>query len=57
MFEVLNQDNVVCFKTENFSLAKIEAQRMKEELSENFTVWEIKQVWTTQSLEEAINEK
>lgn len=54
MFEVLNSDNVVVYKSNNINLAKMQAQRMREELAEQFTVWEIKQVWTTQTLDEAL---
>jgi hypothetical protein len=54
MFEVLNADNVVCFKTEAFAIAKAQAEKMKADLGENFTVWEIKQVYVTQTLDEAL---
>lgn len=54
MFEVLNQDNIICFKTEDFKKAKEIALKMKDELGENFNIYEHKQVWTTQTLDEAI---
>ncbi len=55
MFFVQNADNVDCFKTEDFEAAKRVAKQMKEECAENFSIIEIKQVWTTQTLDEAIN--
>ena len=57
MFIVENQDHVDCFKSESFVTAKQLALRMKEECGENFNIVEIKQVWTTQTLDEAINNK
>lgn len=54
MFYVQNSDNVDCFKTENFLKAKEIALKMKEELAENFTIVEVKEVWTTSTLDEAI---
>jgi hypothetical protein len=55
MFIVQNSDNVDCFKSESFNRAKEIAERMKDECGENFSIVEIKQVWTTQTLDEAIN--
>ena len=55
MFYVQNSDYVDCFKSESFEAAKKVALRMKDELGENFTIAEIKQVWTTQTLDEAMD--
>jgi hypothetical protein len=55
MFIVENQDHVDCFKSESFNVAKQVAERMKEECGENFNIVEIKQVWTTQTLDEAMD--
>lgn len=57
MFIVQNSDFVDRFKSEDFHSAKIIAVKMKEETGENFTIVEIKQVWTTQTLDEAIENK
>lgn len=54
MFIVQNADNVDCFKSESFEAAKRVASQMKEECSENFSIIEVKQIWTTQTLDEAI---
>lgn len=54
MFIVQNTDNVDCFKSESFVTAKEVAERMKVECGENFSIIQIKQVWTTQTLDEAI---
>lgn len=54
MFIVQNSDNVDCFKSENFDKAKDVALHMKADLGENFTIIEIKEVWTTQTLDEAM---
>ena len=48
-------DHVDCFKLESFAIAQKQALRMKDELGENFNIVEIKQVWTTTTLDEAFN--
>lgn len=57
MFIIVNSDNNDCFQHESFEVTKKEALKMKEELGENFRIIEEKEVWTTQTLEEAINSK
>lgn len=54
MFYVQNADNIDCFKTEDYETAKRVALRMKDELAENFSIVEVKQVWTTTKLDEAM---
>jgi len=54
MFIVQNDDHVDCFKSESIAKAKEVAIRMKDECGENFSIIEIKQVWTTQTLDEAM---
>ncbi len=56
MFIVENTDGSCCFKSESFAVARKRALRMKEELGENFNIIEIKQVWTTTTLDEAMKE-
>lgn len=55
MFIVQNNDNMDCFKSESFVTAKEVAVRMKDETGENFTIIQIKEVWTTQTLDEAVD--
>lgn len=54
MFYVQNSDHVDCFKSEDFETSKKVALQMKDELAENFSISEVKQVWTTQTLDEVI---
>ena len=54
MFYVKNADFETMYKTENFEQAKRFAYRMKAEIGENFTIEEVKTVYTTQSIDEAI---
>ncbi len=56
MFIVQNSDHVDCFKSQSFVTAKQVAERMKNECGENFTIIQIKEVWTTQTLDEAIKD-
>lgn len=57
MFEILNADNVFIAKFESFDEAKREAQRARADLGEQFFIYETKQVWTTQTLDEAMATK
>jgi len=54
MFYVQNSDYVVCFKSESFDEAKQVALKMKEDCGENFTIADLRIVWTTQPLDEAL---
>ena len=57
MFYVKNMKGVIThFCSEDFERAKEAAIGLKKEYGQNFLIEEVKQVWTTQTLEEAINE-
>jgi len=54
MFHVKDGANKIRRSRENFEEAKAEALKLKEETKENFAVYEVKQVWTTQTLDEVM---
>lgn len=63
MFEVRNKYNVTVrdrfgeYISENLDELKKKAERLKEATGSNFTIVEVKQVWTTSTLDEAIKSK
>lgn len=57
MFIVKNSDGITLSQWESFNGAKEDALKLKADHGENFIVEEIKQVWTTQTLDEAMKEK
>lgn len=57
MFEVRNSNGELIDELENFNGAKAIAENFKMANKQNYHVYEIKQVWTTQTLDEAIANK
>lgn len=57
MFFIVNQDGITCAKDESFEAAKQKALTMKSELGENFNIFKYEMVWSTSTLEEAINKE
>lgn len=56
MFEIRNKGNAVFRKVENFEVAKALADECAKAYpnASPFSIFEVKQVWTTQTLDEAI---
>lgn len=55
MFEVRNRHNETLYRNENLQLAKIQAEYLHDGNKKyHYDVYEVKQVWTTQTLDEAI---
>ena len=58
MFQVRRQtqadDSVLVFQSESFEKARQEAEAFKQTTGSQYGVYEVKQVWTTQTLDEAL---
>lgn len=56
MFQVRRRDNTIVYSNESFLSARVRADHLQEVFNEHFDVYEVKQVYTTQTLEEFIKE-
>lgn len=57
MYEVRNRYGVAVEQSEKLSVAKMFAEDRKKKTGLNYTIYEVKQVWTTQTLDEAVKEQ
>lgn len=56
MFEVRNNAGQVLYRNESFSKCKPYAERAAKNLGEPFHIFEVKQLWSTQTLDQAIDD-
>lgn len=59
MYEIRSRElnGRVVGKSENFDVVKGQAERLKKDLNQEFDIYKVEQVWTTQTLDEAMKEK
>lgn len=56
MFEVRNRNSILVYQSGEFSRAKEYAKELAKEFDEPFDIFEIKQVWTTETSDEVLKD-
>ena len=55
MFEVRDRDGNTIYRNESFLACRVRAQKQADKYGKHYDVYEVKQVYTTQMLDEATN--